>query len=99
MYHIYHLLLVMAGLGGSVVFHHRQGRPDHAVDLAGLAPTVALSVERRKFYDHIDRKLCFAAQKNPLLRYEDIIKDERRAILGIFEVTNVATVQFSGIQA
>jgi hypothetical protein len=60
---------------------------------------MALTVKRRKFYDHIYRKFRFAAQKNPFLGYKNIIKDKRRAILGISEVTYIATINLTGIQA
>ncbi len=83
--HVDYLLFQVTGLGSAVVIHQGECAADHAIDLAGLASAVALPVEGGKFHDHLLGKLSLTAHEDPLPGHEDVVEDQRRAILGVIE--------------
>ena len=96
--HVDHLFLVMADLLRAVVRHHRQGRPDHAVDLAGLAPAVALAVEGGEVGHQVGGKFYLTTEKDPVPGDKNVIKNDRRGVFGIAPVAAVAAVLFPRVQ-
>ena len=79
--------------------HHGQRRPGHAVDLAGLAPAVALAVEGGEIDHQVGGVFHFTAEEHPLPGDEDVVEDDRRGVLGIPLIAAVAAVQLPGVEA
>ena len=98
MNHVDHLLFEMAGFGGSAVVHHGQGSTGHTINLPRFASAMALTVIRRKLYDHVYGKFDLPTHENALPGDKNIVKYHGGAVFGIADITSIAAVQFSSIQ-